>query len=271
MSLTSRTVNMVVQGVGPVSVALTERGAGRPFLLLHGGPGPQSVSTFADLLAETAHVRVIAPTHPGFGLTPRPEGLATVRGLAALYVALIDELDLADVIVVGNSMGGWIAAEMALQRCDRIGGIVLVGAVGIEVPELPVADFFSLTLEQVVKRSYHDPSAFRLDPSAMSAEQRAIMAGNRSALAVYGGTPPMVDLTLRDRLQAVTCPSLVVWGESDRVVHPDYGRAYAAAIPAAGFELLEATGHVPQIETPERLLGAIQKFANDDGAGRSAL
>ncbi|TMF79879.1 MAG: alpha/beta fold hydrolase, partial [Chloroflexi bacterium] len=86
------------------------------------------------------------------------------------------------------------------------------------------------------------------------------MAGNRAALAVYGGTPSMVDPTLRQRLGAVSVPALVLWGESDRIADPDYGRAYAEAIPTARFQLLTGTGHVPQIETPQLLLSAIRDF-----------
>src|SRR3954462_4479570 len=105
-----------VEGIGPVEVTVTERGQGRPYLLLHGGAGPASVAGFADLLAhsEDAPAKVIAPTHPRFDATSRPEALTDIRGLARLYVALLNELDLEDVTVVGNSIGGWIAAEMGL-------------------------------------------------------------------------------------------------------------------------------------------------------------
>ena len=101
-------------GVGPVEVMVEERGAGQPFLVLHGGAGPQSVAGFAQLLAEEGNCLVITPTHPGFGGTSRPDELNTVAKLAALYVNLLDDLRLEDVTVIGNSVGGWIAAEMAL-------------------------------------------------------------------------------------------------------------------------------------------------------------
>jgi pimeloyl-ACP methyl ester carboxylesterase/mannose-6-phosphate isomerase-like protein (cupin superfamily) len=259
--MTTTTKNLTVDGIGAVEVTLTDRGQGRTFLLLHGGAGPQSVTGFADLLAtaDAEHARVIAPVHPGFDGTPRPEALATVPGLAALYVALLDELDLTDVTVVGNSIGGWIAAEMALLGSARVGGVVLVDAVGIEVAGHPVVDFFSLTLDDVARLSYHDPERFRIDPAAMTAAQREVMAGNRAALAVYGGA--MTDPGLRGRLAGIDLPVLVLWGESDRIVDPDFGRAYAAAIPGARFHLLTGTGHVPQIETPRQLLDAIREFA----------
>jgi pimeloyl-ACP methyl ester carboxylesterase len=257
---TTATLTVTVDGIGAVPVTYGDRGAGPAFLLLHGGAGPQSVTGFADQLAEAGPARVITPVHPGFAGTTRPGGLDSVAGLARLYTALLDELGLADVTVIGNSVGGWIAGQMAVTGSARITGVVLVDACGIEVPGHPVADFFSLTLDQVAELSYHDPGPFRIDPAAMSAEQRAAMAGNREALAVYGGTA-MTDPGLRARLGQVSVPTLVVWGDSDRIVDPDYGRAYAAAIPGARFRLLPATGHVPQIETPAQLLGAILDFA----------
>ncbi|HEY1574679.1 MAG TPA: alpha/beta fold hydrolase [Pseudonocardiaceae bacterium] len=238
------------------SVTVTDRGEGRVFLLLHGGAGPQSVSAFADRLAGTERARVIAPTHPGFDGTPRPESLATIRDLATLYTDLLDRLDLRDVTVIGNSIGGWITAEMALADSSRIERIVLVDAVGIDVPEHPVVDFFALPLDEIADLGYHNPDPYRIDPSAMSEEQLAAMAGNRSALATYGGTS-MTDPTLRGRLAGITVPTLVLWGDSDRIVDPDFGRAYAAAIPGSSFLVLADTGHVPQIETPDALLRAI--------------
>jgi pimeloyl-ACP methyl ester carboxylesterase len=93
----------------------------------------------------------------------------------------------------------------------------------------------------------------------MSAAEQAVMAGNRAALAVYGGA--MTDPGLAARLSGSTLPTLVLWGDSDRIADPAYGRAFAAAIPGAVFRLLPDTGHVPQIETPGQLLAAIQEFA----------
>jgi pimeloyl-ACP methyl ester carboxylesterase len=86
------------------------------------------------------------------------------------------------------------------------------------------------------------------------------MAANRRAIAVYAGHD-MTDPTLAGRLAAATVPTLVLWGQSDRVVDPDYGRAYAAAIPTATYQPLFETGHLPQLETPALALDAIWDFA----------
>jgi pimeloyl-ACP methyl ester carboxylesterase len=248
-----------------VALTVDQQGAGQPVLLLHGGGGPQSVSAFAQLLASSRPARVITPVHPGFGGTPRPDTLSTVGGLADLYARLLDALDLRDVIVVGNSVGGWIAAELALRAPDRIATVVLVDAAGLEVPGHPVADIFPLTPAELSRLSFYDPDAFRIDPAAMTDEQRRVQAGNRAALAVYAGES-MSDPGLQARLAGLSRPVLVVWGEADQIVDLDYGRAYAAAIPAAQFRVLPEAGHLPQLEAPAALVEAVWDFA----AGRAA-
>jgi len=263
--MTTSTLDLTLPGAGPLGVTIDDRGEGRPFLLLHGGGGPQTVAGFAELLATKEPARVITPTHPGFGGTPRPGALAGMAGLAALYRELLDRLGLDGVTVIGNSIGGWIAAELALLGSPRISGVALVDAVGIEVAGHPVTDIFPLSLDELARLSYHDPASFRIDPAAMTEAQRAGMAANRAALQVYGG-PRMTDPSLRGRLAATACPVLVVWGEADRIADPGYGRAYADAIPGARFELLAETGHLPQLETPEKLLRVVWDFAETPAA-----
>jgi len=258
---TQHTVSL--EGIGPVEVSVTEYGSGQPFLLLHGGAGPQSVTGFAEKFAAAHDVRVLVPTHPGFAGTVRPEALASVSGLAMLYGALLDQLALTDVTVIGNSIGGWIAAEIALLKSPRVSGIVLIDAVGIEVPGHPVADFFSLTMDEVFRLSFHDPEPFRIDPTTLPPAAQAIAARNRTAIAVYAGSA-MADPTLAGRLGSLEIPTLVLWGESDGIVDVDYGRAYAAAIPLAQFQLLPETGHSPQLETLDQVIQAIWDSADTD-------
>jgi pimeloyl-ACP methyl ester carboxylesterase len=257
---TVTTLDVTVDGIGPVPVTVTEHGAGRPFLLLHGGAGPQSVDGFADLLASQEPARVLVPTHPGFGGTPRPEGLDSIRDLGRLYASLLDELGLTGVTVIGNSIGGWIAAEVALLASPRVSGVVLVDAAGLVLSDYPSPDFFSMTMDQVADLSYYRPDAFRLDLDHLPDQVKALMAGNRAALAVYGG-PAMADPGLLDRLPEVTVPVLVIWGEADRMIPVEHGQAYAKAIPGARFLLIPEAGHLPQLETPARLLAAIWDFA----------
>ncbi len=244
---------------GDVGLTADERGTGRPVVILHGGAGPASVSGFADLLADATGTRVIVPTHPGFGGTPRPEALATIDGLAEVYAGLLATLELEDTTVIGNSIGGWITAELALRHPKRLSRIVLVDAVGIEVQRHPVA--VGLGPAQLAQHAWYDPSKSpMLDPAALPPAARKILAGNRAALALYGSS--MTDPTLLARLASIDIAALVLWGEADRIVDTHYGRAFAAAIPGAHFELLPRTGHVPQMETPEVLLKALTPFVS---------
>ena len=176
-------------------------------------------------------------------------------------MALLGELGLEDVTVIGNSIGGWIAAEMALLASPRIRRAILVDAVGIVVPGHPVADFFALTMDQVFALSFHNPGPFRVDPATLPPAAQAIAAGNRVALAGYAGAA-MSDPTLAGRLARLELPTLVLWGDSDQIADPDYGRAYAAAIPHAQFQLLRDTGHLPQLETPQLVINAISNSAD---------
>ncbi|MBU2666961.1 alpha/beta hydrolase [Actinoplanes bogorensis] len=215
------------------------------YLLLHGGAGSQSMRAFADLLTRRTGTRVLVPTHPGFAGTERPDHLDSVAALARHYDTMLDEQDLHDVIVIGNSIGGWVAAEMALLGNPRLAKVVLVNAVGLDVPEQPVTDVSNLTGAQLAALSFHAP------------EKRPVGPGpDVGALRAYTGMR-MTDPTLRERLAGVKVPVHVVWGASDGIVSPAYGRAWADAIAGAGFTLLPEAGHLPQLEAPERLLALV--------------
>jgi pimeloyl-ACP methyl ester carboxylesterase len=229
---------------GEVEVTVLDRDRTQPFLLLHGGAGPVSVAGFADLLAARWNARVLAPTHPGFAGTPRPESFVGVKALARLYADLLDREDLWDVTVIGNSIGGWIASELALLNSPRVSGVVLVDAVGIDVPEHPVTDVSKITPAELAGLSFHDPS------HAVPGKP------DLGALAAYTQMR-MSDPTLRDRLGGLDLPVSVIWGESDGIVVPAYGEAFAKAIPGARFTVIPEAGHLPQIEAPEQLLAAI--------------
>ncbi|MCU1614884.1 MAG: alpha/beta hydrolase fold [Frankiales bacterium] len=242
--------------LGPIEINVEDRDRTQPFLLLHGGGGVATMTGFADLLTERTHTRALLPTHPGFGGTPRAATLTGVPELARAYVALLDELDLTDVTVVGNSFGGWLAAEIALQQSPRVSGAVIIDGIGIEVEGHPMADISGLTPPEIHEYSFHDPRK-----APVAAGSGAGPSPDLRALIGYTG-PTMSDPTLLQRLGALDLPVHVLWGESDRMVDPDYGRAYAAAIPMSTFTLLPRTGHLPQVETPEELLGALLDLGN---------
>src|SRR5262245_53567205 len=154
----TETHTLKVDSVGPVEVTVQDRDRTRPFLLLHGGGGVLTMAGFADLLNERTHSRVLLPTHPGFGGTLKAEGLTGVTELARAYVTMLEQLDLTDVTVIGNSFGGWLAAEIALWESPRVSGAVIIDGIGIEVEHHPMTDVSGLSPAEIRAYSFHDPS-----------------------------------------------------------------------------------------------------------------
>jgi len=243
-----------------LEITIDQQGEGRPLIPLHGGGGPPSMGPLPSALAET--FEVIAPVHPGFAGTPRPEWYAGIDDIALTYVQLLEQRNLRDVLVVGSSIGGWIASEMAVRAHERISGTVLLNAVGINVDGIELADFFTLTPQELITYSFHDPAAAP-DPTQLPPQARDIQAANAATLAVYAREPYMHDPKLRRRLALVPTPVAVIWGESDQIAPAPYGRADAASFPNGRFELIRKAGHLPHLEQPDQVLSAIHRFAAD--------
>jgi pimeloyl-ACP methyl ester carboxylesterase len=136
-------------------------------------------------------------------------GTARFAKLAQVLGRLLEDLDLTDVVVAGSSIGGWAAAGLALAAPERVGRLVLIDPAGLDSADHPIADFFSLTPDQLADLSWANPEGHRIDPAAMPAAQRAILLGNREALLAYGG-PSMADPALAARLRGSTAPTLVI-------------------------------------------------------------
>lgn len=240
-----------------------ENTEGTAVLMLHAGSGPRTLYGFSAAMSE--HVYVVTPTHPGFDGTLRPERLDSIGDLATAYLDLLDVLDLTSVMVIGNSVGGWIAAEMALRdNHRRLGSIVLLNAVGIHAhkEENRVVDVRTVNPADIGKLSFAK-EAFRPDFSSFTDEQRAAAAANQKTLAVYGGEHFVHDPKLRGRLHRVSLPVLVVWGEQDGIAPLGYGRGYANAFPDGHFAPIPEAGHFPQLEQAGATLGAIAGFVRN--------
>lgn len=165
-------------------------------------------------------------------------------------------------VVVGSSLGGWIGAELAAHDAEgRIAHLVLVDAVGIDVPGEPITDFFALDARGVAEHSFHDSERFFTDPATLPPAELARMGGNRRTMQALAGDPYMHDPTLRGRLGSVETPTTVVWGESDRIVTPAYGRAYADSF-GTGAELVvvSAAGHLPHLEQPSATYAVLDRI-----------
>ncbi|SEL19731.1 alpha/beta fold hydrolase [Streptacidiphilus jiangxiensis] len=235
-----------------------EAGSGRAVLVLHGGAGPAPFAPLVEHLARGAHV--IAPVHPGFNGTPRPPWLTGVDDYALAYLHLLQDLGLREVTVVGSSLGGWIASELAVRDTGgTVSSLVLLDAAGIEVPGEPMVDVETLAPRALAEHSWHDPRRGLVDPATLPPEQLAVRHANQETVRLLKAGRGLYDPKLRRRLGRVRVPTLVVWGESDRLVTPAYGRAYAAAFPDARFELVKAAGHMPMLEQPEVTLRLIDE------------
>jgi pimeloyl-ACP methyl ester carboxylesterase len=258
MAIQGRTETIDLNGV---EISLTRKGEGPPLLLLHGGGGPMENMPFADKLAEK--FEIIAPTHPGFNGTKIPHHYDGLPDLLFTYLDLLDRLALKDVTVVGVSLGGWLAAELAVLPGMPFSRVVLVDAVGVKHGgpfDRDIADIFGMPGPDLAKLMWHDLSKAP-DPSKMEDAALEIIAGNRTALGLYGWEPYLHNPKLKHRLHRISVPTLVLWGASDGLVTAEYGRKYADLIPGAKFVAIPEAGHSPQAEQPEAFVKAIVDFA----------
>ncbi|PRY10045.1 alpha/beta fold hydrolase [Kineococcus rhizosphaerae] len=236
---------------------------GRTALVLHGGGGPRTVAAIVEHLAPSFHV--LAPTHPGWDGTSRPDDVDSVAALAAAYLERLHRDGERDVVLVGSSLGGWLALEMAVlaaagERYDGVvGAVVDVDGVGAVVEGEPVADFFALDARGLAELAWHDPDRGYLDPASLTEGQRAVQRANGRTMAALAGRS-LSDPTLLGRLATVAVPTLVLFGESDRVVTPAHGRAVATAVPGARFAEVPAAGHLPHLENPEGTWALVDGF-----------
>jgi len=244
-----------------IELEVLRRGKGRPILVLHGFDTIDPETPFLDLLGR--YGELIVPAHPGFGHSPRPKDFDTVYDLVHLYLATLDALPNDKVTLLGFSFGGWLAAEVGAACRHRLDKLVLVDPIGIKVSdrETPdILDIFNRSPDEVRRRSWHDPERFAPDFNEMTDEALVRYARNREALCLYAWHPYMYNPQLPRWLGRIKVPTLVLWGSSDGVVTPDYGRAYSRLIPGSRFEVIEGAGHHPEIEQPEVFVRRVAAF-----------
>ena len=249
--------------VGGIDLEVVRRGAGRPVLLLHGAQTVDPRAPFMEMLGR--HAELIAPSHPGFGRSARPADFETVYDLVHFYLELLESLPHEKVTLIGLSFGGWLAAELAVTCRHRLDGLVLVDAFGIKVSdrETPdILDVFNTSPQEVQRRSWHDPATWAPDLDALSDDELVVRARNWEALCLYGWSPYMYNPQLKRWLRRIAVPTLVVWGASDGIVKPAYGRIYSSLIPQSRFELIDRAGHHPEIEQAKAFVDTVVKFLN---------
>lgn len=253
------------RSVDGVTLEFRVGGEGSPLLILQGIDDAFEWLPFHDALAR--HFRVLLPSLPGFGRSEPPTWMDSVDDLAYLMLDLVEQLDLGRVNLLGSGFGGWVAAEMAVRCQDRLRRLVLVDAFGIKVSKpwvRDIADIFVLTHEELAHRAWHDPAAAKQMkvPGATGLSQDDLLESlrRRQTAHMLGWRPFMHNPKLLRRLGRIRVPALVVWGESDRIVSPDYGLAYHQAIPGSQFKTISRAGHYPYREQPEEFARAVTEF-----------
>ena len=234
---------------------------GSPLLFLHGMDGVEGCSRIIDLLARD--FTVYAPSHPGFGASELPRAFSTIDDLAYFYLDLLDHFDLRNVTVVGFSLGGWIAAEILVKDVSRVSRLVLGAPLGLRTAERrmsQVTDLFTLDPKEVDATLQVTPAA----PSNLAALPEAVlerMARNAEAVCLFGWSPYLYNPKLHLRLHRIKAPTVLLWGEEDRLAPLEYARGFVAELKQARFETLPACGHRIYVDSPDVAAARIVNFA----------
>ena len=248
------------------TLEVLRKGRGQPLLFLHPGHGIDPTDAFLEALA--GKYQVIAPAHPGFGSSDLPDGITTVGDLAYFYLDFIEQEDLRDVVLVGASFGGWLAAELAIKGCQRFSRLVLLNAIGAKFgnrEQREIKEILNTPIDELPATLFSDPSEGarkfgNLDFPAMQEAEVTRFARNRESFLMFSWAPALFNPKLASRLHRARMPTLVVWGDDDGVVSPAYGRAYADAIPRAQFVSVPRAGHYGYMEQPAAYADAVLRF-----------
>jgi pimeloyl-ACP methyl ester carboxylesterase len=255
---------MAVRGC---NIGLMRGGAGKPLVILHGASGAGTWLPFMRSLADTYDV--IVPEHPGFGASDTPDWLDNIHDLAYFYLDVLDQLDLRAVHLVGVSLGGWIAAELAIRSTQRLSSLTLVDAAGIHVAGVEQIDTFLRSDEQRIRDFFHDPAcAEEMIARILRPEFEDANMKNRIATAKLAWQPRAYDPHLRKWLHRIDVPTLIVWGANDRVFPMEYAYVYQTLIPGSKAVIIPECGHIPQVEKAAVFVDELTGFI--DGMRKAA-
>jgi pimeloyl-ACP methyl ester carboxylesterase len=242
-----------------VRVRLHRAGHGPTVLFLHGAGGVPQWLPFFDALA--AHYEVLVPEHPGFGGSDDPPWISSMPDLAMFYLDLIEELGLDRIHLIGNSLGGWLAAEILIRDRGRFKSLVQLAPAGIRKKGVPCGDNFIWGPEEAVRNLYHDQSyADRILALTPSEEQMDVMLHNRFTVAKLGWQPRWFNPNLEKWLHRIKLPALIVWGGDDKIMPPAYAALWQERLPDARLVMVESCGHLPHVEHAGRVAGQVLDF-----------
>jgi pimeloyl-ACP methyl ester carboxylesterase len=241
-----------------------EAGGGAPLVFLHGAGGLFTDNPFLDQLAQRYHV--FAPEWPGYGESTGEDLLEDMLDFALHGWDLVDALGLRQPHLVGHSMGGMIAAEMACLSPREVGKLVLVAPAGLWLDEQPIPDIFAMLPYQIAEALFVDPQAGQqlltggADLSDMDALKEFYLGTQRRLTMAGKILFPIPNRRLSKRLYRLTAPTLLVWGAGDRLIVPAYATRWKALIPGARVETIAAAGHMLPYEQPEAFVRAVAGF-----------
>ena len=238
-------------------------GEGPPLLLLHHSIGNPGWTPFHEALARSFEVS--APDLPGYGQSDRPEWARHPRDIAILLLQLLDRRGGGPVAAVGLGLGGWIAAEMATMRQSAFSSLTLAGAPGIQPDEGEILDQMLVDYHEYVRAGFRDEARYEEEFGAEpSPELKELWDFSREMTARLSWKPYMYSRELPPLLREVRTPTLLAWGDDDRIVPLSVARLYEAALPNARLATIEACGHFAGFERPEALARLVAEHA---GAG----
>jgi len=243
-------------------IQLRRGGAGPPLLVLHGELGvPGWLSAYAQL---ADHFTVYVPSLPGFGQSSRPDWIAGVRDLAAWVTWFVRDLALAAPLpVIGSSLGGWVAAEIATVNPGLFAKMVLVAAAGVPPDNGEIWDYFLHSTKEALAQAFADPAGaveYRRFYGEWTPDDERQAESNREMAARLIWRPYMRSHTLPALLGGVSTPTLVVWGRQDAIIPVSVCDRYVGAIPGASAHVLDRCGHMPEMERPDEFVQAVREF-----------
>ena len=250
-----------------IKVQVMEGGEGEPILYLHSAYGENLWLPFHGKFAEK--VRVVAPAHPGFAQTEGLNDVDDMEDMVFHYLDLTDQLGLNPVSIVGVSLGAWIAAEYATRYPERVKKLVLAAPAGIWLADHPMTDMFALMRrpEKLRKVLFHDPDSFiakLLVPEEAPEDQMVEMFKAAAATAKLAWNPPGHNPKLLGRLRRIKCPTMVLWGDDDKLIPTPYADAWSEAIAGSKTHLIKDCGHLVMFEGQDEFVNAATKFLQSD-------
>lgn len=247
--------------VRETAVQLLKGGSGDPLLYLHSAGGEVTWLPFFEQLSH--YYSLYVPAHPGFGQSEGLDKIDSIEDLVFHYTDLMDELELVQPYIVGLSLGGWLAAELATRYSHRLRKLALVNAVGLRIPDHPIADIFAANPAETRRLIFAEPDsslAKTFIPEEPTPEVLLNVLKARAATARIGWNPYLCNPKLRGRLYRVSVPTLIVWGEADRLVPQAHGKAYHNGIVGSQFVSIPGCGHTPPFEKPQETVAALMHF-----------